>query len=506
MSKKNLLISLFVFLATGAAFGADGGFSATANRAINATDGSRGLISTAAPEEYGVRVDKVEVRVPDGSVLLDVDRPDRVYEADDHVLVTVKSSKPGYLYLLNVDSKGEAALLIPNRYFQDNRIAANEETTYPTAKMGFNLTVSGPSFGRETLKAFIADEPIEELDQKGAKSTIAELSERDMKSLGQELVGRIKSINVEPTECPASPFLTAELEYQTVAKGDRPAAPVDKTGRRIVLIFAVGHYADPTISTLMVCANDAKQLKKTCVKHLGVAENDVAVFNDQLVTYDNVRAVFKELARVSKAGDEIFIFWTGHGGRAAATSEYQSSDSQMNFLVPYDGDTNDVYNTMITENAFGQWINELNGRKIALFLDACHSGGMAGHAKSKSLSGGASLMSQLLPGDKSAQADEPFEFTFCFNAFSASKDLGQKDLFILASSTGSEQSFVGDELSVMTRFLIEAIEDASKYATHKDLKEKIKPEVEKYVKTRYPGATQTVVSQDDLNPGLILKK
>lgn len=92
------------------------------------------------------------------------------------------------------------------------------------------------------------------------------------------------------------------------------------------------------------------------------------------------------------------------------------------------------------------------------------------------------------------------------NEFSYLKDLGQKEMAIIASSSQNELSMIRKEkdLSVMTYYIVEELTGKTGLS-EKDLFNNIKPEVQKYVKKNYPEYKhQTIEIQDDLSEPLIL--
>jgi hypothetical protein len=95
----------------------------------------------------------------------------------------------------------------------------------------------------------------------------------------------------------------------------------------------------------------------------------------------------------------------------------------------------------ITRGDFVNWLRMLDGRQIIVVLDACHSGGFSDSSGAKDL-----IKSDFLDDDVSRL-----------------KDLGQRDIALLVACSAEELSRVRQEqdLSVMTYFLVEAIERAT---------------------------------------------
>ena len=93
-------------------------------------------------------------------VNVSVDHANRIYEEDDLMTVTVESTRSGYLYLFYKDASGNATVLFPNKYHQDNYIEADKKLLIPDNMMFFKLRTA-PPFGQEVLQAVVTLKPID---------------------------------------------------------------------------------------------------------------------------------------------------------------------------------------------------------------------------------------------------------------------------------------------------------------------------------------------------------
>ncbi len=475
---------------------------------------------SSVPKYNVSSIARIENEQSKSAVLLDVDRKDRIYRKGEKVIIRATSSEDGYLYLVNINPKNEATLLVPNKYLEDNTIKANQKMMYPTAEMNFDLEVGGPTFGRETIKAFVTKDKLKSMNKgKFTEDIITALSSLDVSLFEKELNGR-KEVYVKERRTGSAQsredFATGSVSYTTISSDESRTMPVK--GKRYAIVIGINRYLDKKINTLEVCENDAKMFAQICTKFLGVEENDCIILINENATLQKLHAVFNTLKEYTKPEDIIFIFWSGHGGQTASTSR-ESQGSYDQFLVPYDGDTTKPFDTMLMEDTFGHWTLQLNGRNIVMFLDACYSGGMAAHAKSIGYNSNSKnsdngemdglrckifgSSSKSISGGNDSR-NQNYVCKFGFGNFKRSKSLGQNGLYILASSSYDQISFEGENTSVMTKYLAETIENGSVSLTHKDLKGIIENKVLEYVKKRYQ-VQQTVVEQDDLNPGLNLK-
>ena len=296
--------------------------------------------------------------------------------------------------------------------------------------------------------------------------------------------------------------------------GERPGkpAPASKAPRRIFVGIGINQYKDKSIRNLKCCVADARTMGKVACDYLGVEESNCLILVDGEATLAAIRKIFTDLLpEYTQVGDEIFVYWSGHGDKAA------SGVTRFNdaFLVPSDANVNDRM-TMLGEHTFGNWLqNDLKGRKIILFLDACHSSGML-------LGGGKNLRDSDDEGSKGGlvdiwkngakgltrQSDSEFVFDFGDSLTSASsKSLGHVGMFAMASSGEDELSWESAELSVATYHLVNTLKKGDSSLTHKDLVGIIRPLVEKQVAKERYNAKQTVKAYDGIEkPVKLIRK
>jgi uncharacterized caspase-like protein len=225
--------------------------------------------------------------------------------------------------------------------------------------------------------------------------------------------------------------------------------------------------------------------------------DDAAVLINQQATLANIeRAVRQVLPSATKPGDTVFLYWSGHGGRCADDNR-DEADGYDEFLVPYDGsgeNLNALRRTMLLDDTFGRWVQALDGRKLVVILDTCHSGGQATGSKGMSLPG------------ISAPEGGAANFDFLDGELERSKDIGQKETAILASSRATQVSFETEEgLSAMTLFLAKQLSDATTPITLAQVFDNLKSTVPAYVSQHMEGAIQTPVLVDNTTPPVYVK-
>ena len=89
------------------------------------------------------------------------DRSD--YKIGDQVVFTVTSEQDCFLTLINVDQKGSATVLFPNKFDKDNGIKAGTDLNFPSETAGFQFSFADP--GTETVIAVcsLTDKPVDDI-------------------------------------------------------------------------------------------------------------------------------------------------------------------------------------------------------------------------------------------------------------------------------------------------------------------------------------------------------
>ncbi len=446
-----LLLVGFISLSGSLASAKDESFGICAGQA-----GVKGL-SRGIYAEHKIRNDR-----PVFVVRIDVDHADRVYEDRDLIKATVVSEKAGYLYLLSRMANKKLVCLFPNKYERDNRISAREKLVVPGTSDDFNLRVGAP-FGTEALIAIVSTKPLMAKNF-GVKSLTDNFpTPVDTKSLID------KVINVEGRNNRIDPKVEL-AEHHVILRTVSQKSQVSgrRNNRRVGLFIGISDYAEAR--NLRVCHSDAIAIYEI-MKKCGKLEGGRLLTNKD-ATLANIRDAIKSLIESTKPGDEVFIYWSGHGARCADENG-DEKDGYDEYLVPYDFRMNDP-NTRLVDDEFGRIIQDFDGRRVVVILDTCHSGGLSEATKGLTPPGG--------------------YFDFIDNELARTKDIGQKDAAMLCSSDSHEISVERREgdLSVMTYFLCKKIDDDNR-VTLADAYSYVRDKVPAYISERMPGLKQTPI-------------
>lgn len=419
---------------------------------------------------------------------------DRILEEGQCMGVQVRSEESGYLYLLYKQADGAEKCLYPNKHDQDNRIPAGRELLVPTTTSLFRLRVA-PPLGQETLIALVTKKPLSAAAFGGKSLTKDIFTDIDLDTVIS------KGVEVELRANPES-WAEHSLKVTTIARR-RPDPPAQPKKKRIGLFIGINKYKATERLTLHACVNDAKTMAKT-MKDVGSLDG-MGVLLDEQATLQNIKKACEELQQMSRPGDELFIFWSGHGGTCADTGG-DERDGKDEFLVPYDVNPEKLQETVVMDDAFGRWIQELDGRRVVVILDACHSGGQFGQ---KGLDAAKELgdSNRIIKDTNEVNLDSfnalldraagntlrgASDWVFLGDELTRIKDIGQDDAAMLFSSKEDEISVErrDGKLSALTYFLVECIE-GNERVTLSNAYDHVKVAVPKYVEANFPNRTQT---------------
>lgn len=454
----------------------------------------------------GVNVEPaVQNQQPAFMVRVNVDRPDGIYEEGQLMEVSVESEKSGYLYLLYKQADGSEKCLFPNQYDSDNSITAGRKITLPTTSTRFRLRIA-PPLGDELLIALVTLKPLSGQAFGGKSLTRSVVTDINLDTL------IAKGVQVELRDKPAA-WAEHSVRVRTVAKSQRNSKPADH--KRIGLFVGISDYADDRIGDLSICHTDA-QVMAEVMRKVGRL-NGIGLLVNQQATRKAIEQAFEELKLKSKPGDEVFIYWSGHGASCADTNG-DEADGRDEFLVTHDGNPEDIAGTMVLDDTLGRWVQALDGRKVCVILDACHSGGQAtgkgvegarGGLKSPEAADGgiirdaadlpSGVLDSLFKGPAATAAGglggfgtTPAPADFLDSELGRIKDINQKDAAMLFSSASDQISAErrDGKLSVMTYFLVEKLLGSSSLTLAEGYQH-VRVEVPKYMQAHFPGREQT---------------
>lgn len=132
------------------------------------------------------------------------------------------------------------------------------------------------------------------------------------------------------------------------------------------LIMTISAYR-AGITRLEGVVHDAGSARQIANK-MGVKDQNIRVYRDEQLTLEGMRRAFDELHQRIGQDDQVFIYYSGHGGRELVSGPAQRCAES---LITVDG-------RGFVDAELEQQLKRLSEKahKLIVFLDACHSGGV----------------------------------------------------------------------------------------------------------------------------------
>ena len=146
------------------------------------------------------------------------------------------------------------------------------------------------------------------------------------------------------------------------------------------LIIGVGTYlVQPTLTqpgfrNLPATVRDAQAIVGilTDLALCGYPPDKVQVLAGEQATANNIRTALQTLAQSANPDSTVFIYFSGHGGRAV-----DDQGQWHTYLCPRRADPADLSSTAIPGAEFTVTISQIPAQKLLIMLDCCHAAGSA---------------------------------------------------------------------------------------------------------------------------------
>ena len=137
------------------------------------------------------------------------------------------------------------------------------------------------------------------------------------------------------------------------------------------LIMTISNYNVPGVQPLKGVAEDAASAKEIA-RRLGVKDANMIFLTDGQLTHEGMGIAFDRLQERIAPNDNVFIYYSGHGGRALVQDPV---DRCAEALITVEG-----RGFMDTDMEAKLKTLSRKANKMVVFLDACHSGGVTTRA------------------------------------------------------------------------------------------------------------------------------
>lgn len=138
-------------------------------------------------------------------------------------------------------------------------------------------------------------------------------------------------------------------------------------------LIGVGNYLHPRFGNLPATVHDAKAITAVLgdPDRCGYLSTNIHTVTGEQATADNIRVSLESLAQTTNWQSTVFIYFSGHGGRAVENGVWRA------YLCPREADPNNLAQTAISGDEFSVLLGAIAARKLLVVLDACHAAGSA---------------------------------------------------------------------------------------------------------------------------------
>ncbi|MDM8517451.1 caspase family protein [Desulfobacterales bacterium HSG16] len=159
---------------------------------------------------------------------------------------------------------------------------------------------------------------------------------------------------------------------------------------RALLVGIDYHDANSMIPRLGGAVNDVNEMYDLMTKTLGIDPLSIKTLIEKQATRDAILKTFQAwLIKGTEPGDLVFFQYAGHGTQVPDPFNTQAYDplkkgksrdiELAEAFVPYDTEIHEKHKEirqLIYDTELHDLLKQLSGRKVTLFLDCCHSGGI----------------------------------------------------------------------------------------------------------------------------------
>jgi hypothetical protein len=160
------------------------------------------------------------------------------------------------------------------------------------------------------------------------------------------------------------------------------SSAADASGGRYALLIGIDTY--PHARPLMGAVNDVEAMQRALIGDLGVPAANVQVLTNERATRQAMLDALAGIARRTRPGDAVFIYYSGHGwlvrDEDGDESTFNPDERFDEALVPYDvvpWPRERAYEpnpTLLIDDDISRALGPLPGRRVAVIMDSCHSG------------------------------------------------------------------------------------------------------------------------------------
>ena len=144
------------------------------------------------------------------------------------------------------------------------------------------------------------------------------------------------------------------------------------------LVVGINNYKN--VPNLNYAVEDALAIKNMLINKYGFSRKNVRYLLDQEATQSNIKKELSNLMKSAGENDRVVFYFAGHG----ETETLGLEDGDIGFLIPSDGDTDDLYFSAIDMGELTRIANYSKAKHMLFLVDACYGGLAAMNTRSLS--------------------------------------------------------------------------------------------------------------------------
>ncbi len=217
---------------------------------------------------------------------------------------------------------------------------------YDGASAQFNCFIDSPLSGSEVIAQWVSDNPWAWFEAAVLHSDVSVDTDVNITAFYNG-VAKQKEVTIRESASPG-----ASVEYYAV-------------------ICGISDYPG-TENDLSYPADDALAIRNRLLSDPRWKSENITMLINSEATYAAINGAIANMAARADSDDVCLFFYSGHGTTVSDTYPYDESDGFDECLY--------VYDTIIRDDVFAQWINALPTDNYIVLLDCCYSGGQIKNA------------------------------------------------------------------------------------------------------------------------------
>ncbi len=155
-----------------------------------------------------------------------------------------------------------------------------------------------------------------------------------------------------------------------LVSNDTTTAKLNYENKYALLIGIDDYQANSGFSSLRYAVNDVTALKRILTQKCGFRSQNVKVLLNKDATRRNIQNALEAFTKENiPENSQLLIFYAGHG-----TTTGKNSDRRRGFLVPIDGNEEELNATSLAMDELRQQSDFLRPKHVLFLVDACYGG------------------------------------------------------------------------------------------------------------------------------------